>query len=105
MEKCSIKSLIKGVLRYKRELIAGNLFAILATVTIVIVPLFIPLLIDELLLKKGDTLTSFVDNYITPMSLVGYVLFFLILTIILRLGVIFATKQVKICSLSQKISL
>jgi len=96
MQSCKIKSIFKDILKYKKELIVGNLFAILATLTTVTVPLFIPLLIDELLLKKGDKLTGFVAEYITPMSLTGYVFFFLALTILLRfLGVIFATQQVK----------
>jgi ATP-binding cassette subfamily C protein len=94
--KCTIKGIFKDILKYKKELIVGNIFAILATLTTVSVPLFIPLLIDELLLKKGDKLTGFVAEYIMPMSLAGYVFFFLALTILLRfLGVIFATQQVK----------
>ncbi len=96
MENCSIKSLFKEALKFKKELILGNIFAILATLATVTVPLFIPLLIDELLLHKSHTLTDFVAKYIMPMSLVGYVFFFLFLTIFLRfLGFVFASQQVK----------
>ncbi len=93
---CSIKKVLKEAFSYKKELLKANFFALLATVIIVIVPLFIPMLIDELLLKKSNTLISFVDIYFGKMSLSGYVFFFLALTIFLRfLGVFFATQQVK----------
>ena len=74
--ECSIKSLLKRTLQFKKELIFGNIFALLATITTVIVPLFIPMLIDELLLHKEPRLTAFVSKYIMPMSLPGYVAFF-----------------------------
>ncbi len=103
MNRCSIKSLIKDTLKFKKELILGNLFAILATLATVTVPLFIPLLIDELLLHKSHTLTDFVAKYITPMNLTGYVFFFLFLTIFLRfLGFVFASLQVKMLTIVSK---
>jgi len=96
MKDCKIKNLFTEILKYKKELFIGNLFAVFATLTTVTVPLFIPLLIDELLLHKSSKLTSLVANYIMPMSLGGYVAFFLFLTILLRFfGIIFATQQVK----------
>ncbi|NPA27940.1 MAG: ABC transporter ATP-binding protein [Epsilonproteobacteria bacterium] len=107
MRKCSIKLLFKKIFNYKKELIKGNIFAILATITTVIVPLFIPLLIDELLLHKSNTLTSFVSKYIAPMTLIGYLFFFLVLAIFLRfLGVVFSTNQVRsMLLISKNISL
>ena len=96
MKNCSIKLLFKKILNYKKEIIKGNFFALLSTITTVTVPLFIPLLIDELLLHKEAHLTKFVADIFMPLSLSGYVVFFLILTIVLRyLGLLFATKQVK----------
>ena len=96
MKKCKIKSILKEILNYKKELIAGNAFAIVSTLLTVTIPLFIPMLIDELLLHKEAKITAFVAKYIAPMSLVGYVVFFLLLTIVMRyLGVLFATRQVK----------
>ena len=92
---CKINKLFKEILNYKKELLLGNFFAIVSTVLTVTIPLFIPMLIDELLLHKEPKLTAFVSQYITPMSLTGYVLFFLVLTIIMRFaGVIFANLQV-----------
>jgi len=96
LNRCKIKELLLEIIKYKKELFVGNTFAILATLLTVTIPLFIPMLIDELLLHKEPKLTALVANYIMPMSLVGYVVFFLTLTIIMRfLGVIFANMQVK----------
>ena len=103
---CSIKKLFNDIKNYKKELILGNLFALISTLLTVTIPLFIPMLIDELLLHKEPKLTALVAKYIEPMSLVGYVVFFLILTIIMRfLGVIFSNLQVKmLLSVSKDIS-
>jgi len=93
---CSVKKIFKSALGYKKELLKANFFALIATITTVTVPLFIPLLIDELLLNKEPHLTKFVKLYIYDFSLTGYVLFFLVLTIILRyIGLIFSNLQVK----------
>jgi ATP-binding cassette subfamily C protein len=65
----------------------------LLTVTI---PLFIPVLVDELLLHKSHRMTGWVAEHIAPMSLTGYLLFFLILTLVMRaLGVVLNVAQVK----------
>ena len=103
---CSIKKLFNDIKNYKKELILGNFFALISTLLTVTIPLFIPMLIDELLLHKEPKLTALVAKYIEPMSLVGYVVFFLILTIIMRfLGVIFSNLQVKmLLSVSKDIS-
>jgi ATP-binding cassette subfamily C protein len=103
MNGCKIRELFNDILNYKKELIIGNLFALLSTLITVTIPLFIPVLIDELLLHKKPRLTAFVASIFGQMSLIEYVLFFLVLTIILRyLGVLFATRQVKMLLLVSK---
>ena len=95
--KCTINSLIKTAIEYKRDLIIGNLLAIGATILTVLIPLFIPMLVDELILHKSDTLTSWVAKHIEPMSVTGYLLFFLVLVLLLRgLGFLLNVYQVKI---------
>ncbi len=92
---CKINKLFKEILNYKKELLLGNFFAVVSTVLTVTIPLFIPMLIDELLLHKTPKLTAIVAHYIMPMSLVGYVVFFLVLSILMRFaGIIFANLQV-----------
>jgi len=94
--KCEISGLLKKAIKYKKALILGNSVAILATLLTVIIPLFIPMLVDELILHKSDTLTSWVAEHIMPMSVSGYLAFFLVLVLILRgLGFLLNVFQVK----------
>ena len=81
---CTVKRLIQQALTYKSALLKGNTVAIIATLMTVTIPLFIPVLVDELLLKKSTVMTGWVAAHIMPMSLAGYVLFFLLLTLLLR---------------------
>jgi len=106
LKSCKIKELLKSILKYKKELFFGNIFAFLSTLLTVIIPLFIPMLIDDLLLHKQPKLTPLVDVIFGQMSLIGYVAFFLALTIIMRFfGIIFANLQVKmLLSVSKDIS-
>ncbi len=93
---CRITDLLRRTLHYRSALIRGNLAALLATLLTVTIPLFIPILVDELLLKKSHTMTGWVAEHIHPMSLEGYVFFFLALVIVLRgLGFLLNVYQVK----------
>ena len=105
--KCSISSIIKSTLAYKKALIKGNIAAIFATLLTVLIPLFIPMLVDELILHKSDTLTSWVATHIMPMSVTGYLIFFLIVVLVLRgLGFLLNVYQVKtFTSISKDIAL
>ena len=105
--RCTIKKIINEALLYKKALIKGNLVAILATLITVAIPLFIPVLVDELLLHQGDKMTGWVRDHIFAMSLSGYVLFFLILTLVLRTaGFLLNVVQVKtFLGISKDISL
>jgi len=93
---CTIGILFRRMLRHRRTLLRANLFAIAATLITVAIPLFIPMLVDELLLHKSETLTGWVARHIVPMSVPGYLLFFLLLTLGLRaLGVWLNVAQVR----------
>lgn len=93
---CRVGEIFKKIFSYKKELFIGNFFALLATLLTVTIPLFIPMLIDELLLHKEPKLTAIVAHIFGEMSILGYVLFFLVLAILMRfLGVIFANMQIK----------
>ena len=62
----TFKTLFQMMLRYKRQLLWGNLIAILATLISIPVPLLIPLMVDEVLLKKGGIVTRTID-WLTPL--------------------------------------
>ncbi len=104
---CTIKNIITQALSYRKALIKGNLVAIIATLMTVTIPLFIPVLVDELLLQKSDVMTGWVRDNLMEMSLAGYVLFFLLLTLLLRaLGFVLNVIQVKtFLGISKDISL
>jgi len=80
----SLRKIFDYIKSYKKALIAGNIVAILAAVVSVPTPLLIPVLVDEVLLKKSDTLTHWLDTHIMPMDTLGYVLTILFATIVLR---------------------
>jgi ATP-binding cassette subfamily C protein len=103
---CSIRGVIREAMHYRRALIEGNLVAIVATLITVIIPLFIPVLVDELLLHNGDKMTGWVRDHLFALSLSGYVFFFLILTLVLRAaGFLLNVLQVKtFLSISKDIS-
>ncbi|MFA6189100.1 MAG: ABC transporter ATP-binding protein [Sulfuricurvum sp.] len=62
----TFRTLFSMLLRYKRSLLWGNLIAILATIISIPIPLLIPLMVDEVLLKKGGGITSVIDQ-LTPL--------------------------------------
>ena len=75
------------VLHHRRELMLANLIAILGAIVSVPVPLLIPLLVDEVLLKQPGTSVA-IMNHLFPESWHGptlYILAILALTLLLRL--------------------
>ncbi len=71
---CSIKGIVTQLLQHKKELIFGNSIAILATLLVVTIPLFIPIMVDELLLGKDHGFISFISDHIWETDTKGYVL-------------------------------
>lgn len=74
------------VLEHRKELIAANLIAVLAVLASVPLPLMMPLLVDEVLLKQPGEMVHFMDR-VFPASWHGpslYITSILLLTIVLR---------------------
>jgi len=82
--RLSLTDVFRTIGTYRSALIAGNLVAILATLVSVPTPLLIPVLVDEVLLKKSDMLTRWIDTHIMPMETFGYVMTILLATVFLR---------------------
>ena len=96
MSHCTIRETLLQALRHKKALLKANTYAVIATAMTVTIPLFIPMLVDELLLHKSDKLTGWVAAHITPMSATGYLVFFLFLTLAMRgAGVLLNVAQVR----------
>ena len=73
--------------QHKHQLILANIIAIIATLASVPVPLFLPLLVDEVLLNQPGIVVNTI-NTMTPASWHGpvlYIVFILLLTLFLRL--------------------
>jgi ATP-binding cassette subfamily C protein len=64
----------------------GNLLALLSTLLIVIIPLFIPILVDELLLGKEHGFIAWISENLFTSDTKGYVLFVLVLILFLRVA-------------------
>lgn len=72
------------MLRYKRSLLWGNVIAILATLISIPIPLLIPLMVDEVLLKKGGKITEAIDSITSLQEPLLYIGIVLVVTIALR---------------------
>ena len=97
LKLCSINNIVKQLFEQKKELFIGNGVAILATLLIVVIPLFIPLVVDELLLGKEHHFIAFISEYIFTSDTKGYILFVLFATLLLRLlSTILSIIQTKI---------
>jgi ATP-binding cassette, subfamily C, bacterial len=100
----SWKTIRQIALEHKKQLINAHLLAILATIANVPVPLLMPLLVDEVLLKKPSTLVHTI-NLVTPSEWqlpVLYLTVVLVVSLVLRLiGIalnIIQTRQFTIIS-------
>jgi len=79
------KMLFRLIKPYKKELIAANIVAFVAAIVNTPVPLLMPMLVDEVLLKKPGFLTRTIDTYGTHLqSPVVYIGIVLISVIFLR---------------------
>ena len=100
---CSIKGIIQQLLSYKKAVILGNIVALLSTLLIVIIPLFIPLIVDELLLGQDHGFIDWIRTNLFTSDTKGYVLFVLAITLVLRvLSVLLGIVQSKIFTVISK---
>ncbi len=83
--RCTIKGILQQLLTYRKEVILGNIIAILATLLVVLIPLFIPILVDELLLGKDHGFITWISTHLFTSDTKGYVFFVLVIIIVLRI--------------------
>lgn len=102
----TFKTLFTMILLGKRPLIWGNLIAVVATLISIPIPLLIPLLVDEVLLKKGGRLTEWIDIVAPWHEALVYIGIVLAVTITLRFlfFILSVVSQKYFISLSQEIS-
>ncbi len=76
--------LLEEVKRYRKKVLQANLIAILSILISVPIPLFIPYLVDEVLLNKAGVFIPFLNHFIAFESKEYYILVVLILIVLLR---------------------
>ena len=105
-KSCTIKSIFQQLLTYRKEVIIGNIIAIVSTLLVVLIPLLIPLLVDELLLGKDHGFISFISKNIFTSDTKGYVFFVLAIILVLRvLSTLLSILQTKVfVSISKNIT-
>jgi len=97
VENLNWKEILSHIKHYKKQLILGNVFAILATIINIPIPLFLPLLVDEVLLGKEGIFINTYRALFGEGHAVIYVLVALFLAVFFRgLHFIFYAYQVKI---------
>ena len=85
MSKYTFKNMLNDIKKYKKELILANIIAFLAVFVSTPVPLLMPLLVDEVLLKKPSYIVHTIDKIFTPPnSAYLYVLLMLLSVLTLR---------------------
>ena len=100
---CSIKGIIRQLFSYKSTVLLGNILALLSTLLVVIIPLFIPILVDELLLGKEHGFIAWISENLFTSDTKGYVLFVLVLILVLRVSsVLLSIMQSKIFTIISK---
>ncbi|MDD5716454.1 MAG: ABC transporter ATP-binding protein [Sulfuricurvum sp.] len=102
----TFKNLFSMMLQYKRSLLWGNIIAILATLISIPIPLLIPLMVDEVLLKKGGEITEVIDGLIPSQEPILYIAIVLGVTIALRFlfFILSVASQRFFITLSQELS-
>lgn len=86
-------------LRHRKALWLANLVAVLATLCSVPIPLLLPLLVDEVLLRQGDAALKFMDHFLPAgwQVAAGYIGLMLVTTLLLRsLALVFNVLQARL---------
>jgi len=80
----TFKHLIKEIKKYKREFITAQIIALIATIISIPIPMLMPLLIDEVLLKKPGLWVENLSSIFGQCSAFCYVIVTLIIVLVLR---------------------
>ncbi|MDQ7055417.1 MAG: ABC transporter ATP-binding protein [Persephonella sp.] len=93
----SWQKIFQEVKKYRKELILGHIFAVVATLISIPTPLFLPLLVDEVLLNKPGIFIETYQKFFGKGNPVTYTLTALIIVLIMRfLFFVFNALQSKI---------
>jgi ATP-binding cassette subfamily C protein len=85
----TFKKIFSKIRHYKKEFFISQLIALIATIISIPIPLLMPLLIDEVLLKEGGWWIDFIDSIFKNCNAFCYVIFTLFVVAFLRTLFIF----------------
>ena len=80
----TFRYLFEQVQRYKKKVLLANIIAVFVTIISVPIPLFIPFLVDEVLLGKEGKFIATVNQFVTINSPEYYILIVFILTLLIH---------------------
>jgi ATP-binding cassette subfamily C protein len=80
----TFKQLIKEIKKYKREFFTAQIIALFATIISIPIPMLMPLLIDEVLLKKPGLWVESLSKIFGSCSAFCYVIVTLVIVLVLR---------------------
>jgi len=80
----TFKKLLHEIKKYKKEFILAQITAIIATLISIPIPLLMPLLIDEVLLKKGGWWINIINSFFHNCNVFCYVFITLMIVLVLR---------------------
>ena len=86
MQTITFHLLYKLILKHKKKLVKANLIALLATLISIPIPMLIPLLIDEVILKDPGSLLGTISFFFGQYTPLGYIIMTLLVTVCLRFG-------------------
>ncbi|EDM23338.1 ABC transporter ATP-binding protein [Caminibacter mediatlanticus] len=80
----NFKKILNEIKHYKKEFLLAQIFAVIATLIAIPIPLLMPILIDEVLLKKPGIWTQTISLFFSNCSAFCYILITLLIVILLR---------------------
>ncbi len=80
----SWEKIFSQIKKYRRELFLGHLFAVLATAVSIPTPLFLPLLVDEVLLNKPGVFVHTYQKFFGEGNPVTYTITALVIVVVMR---------------------
>jgi ATP-binding cassette, subfamily C, bacterial len=85
MQNLNWREVVKLATPYKKEILLGQLVALIAVIISLPIPLLFPYLIDEVLLNKPASLVHSIDTFFTIEKPYFYIIVVLVVTLFLRL--------------------
>ena len=105
LDQISWREIRQLITQHKQSLIIANVFAILATLCSVPIPLLMPILVDEVILGQGDQALRVMNHFLPALwqQALGYVGLIVLVSLLLRtLSLVFNVAQSRLFAIVSK---